>query len=129
MAEKKRKNVRLITSCKKTIRARMTALGTYRDQYAALIDRLAALYVQMDEIQAEYEADGRQLLVKHINKAGAENTQTNPLLAAWLQTQAQALALERELLLTPAAMRKAGETGRKNDAGKAANILASYGGE
>ena len=109
MARKKaQKNVRQHRSCRETIVRRMTALGTYRQQFGATIDRLAELYVQMDELMAEFAAEGRQMLVEHTNKAGATNVQANPLLNAWQQTQAQALAVERELGLTPAAMSRLG---------------------
>ena len=45
-------------------------------------------------------------VVEHTNKAGAANLQMNPYLQALLQIHTQALAHERELGLTPAALRK-----------------------
>lgn len=107
MAKKKScRKVRKAESCAKTITARLKRLGLYKTEYAATIDRLAALYVQLDEIAAEYDAGGRQLIVEHVNKSGAVNEQINPLMDAMLRVQTQALAHERELGLTPAALRK-----------------------
>lgn len=129
MARKKaQKNVRQHRSCRETIVRRMTALGTYRQQFGATIDRLAELYVQMDELMAEFAAEGRQMLVEHTNKAGATNVQANPLLTAWQQTQAQALAVERELGLTPTALKKLG-TETKTSPSKAEEFFARFGGE
>lgn len=115
MAQKKtRRKIRKAESCTKTIVARMKRLGLHKTEFAATIDRLAALYVQLDEIAAEYDAGGRQLIVEHVNKSGAVNEQINPLMDAMLRVQTQALAHERELGLTPAALRKMreGETAR-----------------
>lgn len=95
-AEKKR---RLIVE-------RMKKLGLYKAQYGAAIDRLAEMYVQMDDIKAQYSEDGGKPVVEHTNKAGAANLQINPYLQALLQIHTQALAHERELGLTPAALRK-----------------------
>lgn len=91
---------------KRQIVDRMTALGVYKVQYMAAIDRLAALYVQMDELIAEYKESGGAPVVEHTNKAGATNAAMSPYLATLLQIQTQALAHERELGLTPAALRK-----------------------
>lgn len=110
MAVKKaNKKVRKWESCRETIVRRMKGLGLYRSQYGAAIDRLAELYVQIDELAAEYDECGREAIVEHTNKAGAKNLQMNPIMTAMLQMQTQALAHERELGLTPAAMRRLGE--------------------
>lgn len=103
------KKVRKRQSCRETIVRRMQTLGVYRAQYGAAIDRLADLYVQLDELTAAYEAEGRQAIMEHTNKAGAVNLAMNPTLQAMLQIQTQALAHERELGLTPAALKRLGE--------------------
>lgn len=126
--KKGRKNVRQKRSCVETLVRRMQAVGTYRKQFAAAIDRLAEIYVQMDELLAEFEAEGREILVEHTNKAGATNVQVNPLMGTWLQMQAQALAAERELGLTPAGLKKMG-TEQKQGPDKVAALLEKFGGE
>ena len=88
---------------------RMTALGVYKPQYAALIERTARLYIKLDELEAEYEKTGQARFVEYTNKAGATNLVPNPYLKAIEDVYAELLAHERELGLTPAALRKIGE--------------------
>lgn len=88
---------------------RMTALGVYKPQYSALIGRTAKLYVKLDELEQEYEKSGRRRFVEYTNKAGATNLVPNPHIRAIEDAYAELLVHERELGLTPAAMRKLGE--------------------
>ena len=88
---------------------RMTALGVYKPQYGALIGRTAKLYVKLDELEQEYEKSGRSRFVEYTNKAGATNLVPNPHIRAIEDAYAELLVHERELGLTPAAMRKLGE--------------------
>lgn len=93
---------------KRRIVERMKALGTYKVQYMATISRLAELYIQMAEVEKQYKTDGAEPVVEHTNKAGATNVAMSPYLSAMLQMSTQALAHERELGLTPTAMKKLG---------------------
>lgn len=88
---------------------RMKALGVYKPQYDALIGRTARLYVKLDELEKEYEKSGRSRFVEYTNKAGATNLVPNPHIRAIEDAYAELLVHERELGLTPAAMRKLGE--------------------
>lgn len=94
---------------KRLIKERMTALKIYKPQYAALIDRTARLYVKLDELEMEYDKAGRGRFVEYTNKAGATNLIPSPYLKAIEDVYAELLAHERELGLTPAALRKIGE--------------------
>ena len=95
---------------KRLIVDRMTALKIYKPQYAALIERTARLYIKLDELEAEYEKTGQARFVEYTNKAGATNLVPNPYLKAIEDVYAELLAHERELGLTPAALRKIGES-------------------
>lgn len=111
-SRKKQKSTKAWTQLdryKRLIKERMTALKIYKPQYAALIDRTARLYVKLDELEKEYDKAGRERFVEYTNKAGATNLVPNPYLKAIEDVYAELLAHERELGLTPAALRKIGE--------------------
>lgn len=111
-SRKKQKSTKTWTQLdryKRLIKERMTALKIYKPQYAALIDRTARLYVKLDELETEYDKAGRERFVEYTNKAGATNLVPNPYLKAIQDVYAELLAHERELGLTPAALRKIGE--------------------
>lgn len=91
---------------KRLIRDRMTALGIYKPQYAALIERTAKLYLKLEELEAEYAKSGAGRFVEYTNKAGATNLVANPYIRAIEEAYAELIVHERELGLTPAALRK-----------------------
>lgn len=95
---------------KRTIE-RMKAVGTYRAQFGAAIERVADLYVQLDELEKLWSEDGRELVVEHTNKAGATNLAKHPLLDIRDGVYTQLLAHERELGLTPSALKKINDGG------------------
>lgn len=95
---------------KRTIE-RMKAVGTYRAQFGAAIERVADLYVQLDELDKLWSQDGRELVVEHTNKAGATNLAKHPLLDIRDGVYTQLLAHERELGLTPSALKKINDGG------------------
>lgn len=94
---------------KRQIIERMQQLGTYSVQYMAAINRTAELYLELDALVERYEAEGREAVVEYTNKAGATNLTKNPVRSAIDNVYSQLLAHERELGLTPAAMRKLNE--------------------
>lgn len=94
---------------KRLIKDRMTALGIYKPQYGALIERTAKLYVKLDELEDGYKKSGMERFVPYTNKAGATNLAPNPYISAIEDVYAELIVHERELGLTPAAMRKLGE--------------------
>lgn len=95
---------------KRTIIDRMQKLGVYRPQYMAAINRTAELYVELDRLMERYEESGYEAIVEHTNKAGATNQVKNPIRCAIDDAYSQLLAHERELGLTPSAMKKLGES-------------------
>lgn len=95
---------------KRVIIERMEKLGTYKAQYMSAINRTAELMVELDRLMERYEAEGHEPIVEHTNKAGATNLVESPTRSAIDKVYTQLLAHERELGLTPAAMKKLGET-------------------
>lgn len=87
---------------------RMEAIGTYRTEFEPTVRRLASLYIQCEKIEEQFEASGGNAVVRHTNKAGATNAAKNPYLSARDEVYTQLLAHERELGLTPAALKKMG---------------------
>lgn len=113
---------------KRTIIERMTKLGTYKPQYMEAINRTAKLYIQMDEIEAAFAKSGGNVVVTHTNKAGAKNFVKNPFLQARDEVYTQLLAHERELGLTPAALKRINESAmikeKKSTLGEALKALS-----
>ena len=98
------------TDYKKSIVSKMKALGTYKKEFEKTIERLAALYAQLDLIDKQYIKSGGNPVIVHTNKAGASNPTKNPFLTARDEVYTQLLAHERELGLTPAALKKINES-------------------
>lgn len=96
---------------------RMKALGVYKKEFLATIQRTAALYVQLDELDAKFSASGENTVVPFTNKAGATNLVKNPLVCARDDVYTQLLAHERELGLTPAALKKINDAQLKGQKG------------
>lgn len=113
---------------KRTIIERMQKLGTYKPQYMEAINRTAKLYVQMEAIEQAYEKSGGNVVVTHTNKAGAKNFVKNPFLQARDEVYTQLLAHERELGLTPAALKRINESAmakeKKSTLGEALKALS-----
>lgn len=94
---------------KRMIVDRMQKLGVYRVQYMAAINRTAEMYVELDRLMQQYEDGGCEAIVEHTNKAGATNLVKNPIRRSIEDVYSQLLAHERELGLTPGAMKKLGD--------------------
>ena len=97
-----------LEKAKRQIIERMMALGTYRVQYMAAINRTAELYVELERLAKRYEAEGFEAITEHTNKAGATNLMKSPTRSAIEDTYSLLLAHERELGLTPMGMKKLG---------------------
>ena len=93
---------------RRLIKERMTALGVYKPQYMALIERTAKLYVMLAKLEKEYEKSDMEPYIEYTNKAGHTNLIPNPMIKSIEDAYAELMLHERELGLTPAAMRKMG---------------------
>lgn len=91
---------------KNVIKKQMKTLGIECGPYEPVIDTLADILVQRDDIYAQYLEEGAEPVVEHTNKAGATNIAKNPLLVLWDELNKDALAYWRELGLTPSGYKK-----------------------
>lgn len=97
--------------------ARITAAcqqaGTYRPYFEDVIATLADILERRDVARKIFEDDGGQVLVEHTNKAGATNTEQNPVLRMINDLNRDALAYWRDLGLTPAGLKRIDEGAMK----------------
>lgn len=91
------------------IRKDLIASGLYREEFERIIWRLAELYVRMQKTRALYQEGGGKPIITSVNKAGAKYYTKNPYLQELDFLQKTALELEKELGLTPAALKKINE--------------------
>ena len=96
----------IITECAKQA-------GTYRLFFDSVIDTLAAILEKRDAAEERFEAEGGEIIVEHTNKAGATNTEQNPILRLINDLNRDALAYWRDLGLTPAGLKRINEKAMK----------------
>ena len=99
--------------------------GTYRPFFDDTIATLAGILKKREEAEKAYERSGREPLVKHVNKGGAENLIKNPAIALWCELNRDALAYWRDLGLTPAGYKKLNE---KQQESGFAEMMKAFGG-
>lgn len=85
---------------------KMRALGVYDDAFDECVKRLATLYEERAEIEAEMKKDGFERLIQHTNKAGKTNLVKNPLVIMRAEVTSQIMEHEKELGLTPSALKR-----------------------
>ena len=111
---------------KKKIRAACEEAGTYRPFFDLVIDTLAGMLERRDLAIAEFEDDGCNVLVTHVNQAGESNLTQNPALRLINDLNRDALQYWRDLGLTPAGLRRISEERMKKVATKKTeSVLAS----
>lgn len=98
------------------IRQSCKGAGTYKPEFEALIGRLASVYARMNECQEEFQKSGGRILVKHKTKTGSFVFQKNPYLVELDFLQKTALDMERDLGLTPAALKRINEAAMNGQA-------------
>ena len=98
---------------KKKIRAACEDAGTYKPFFDSVIDTLARIMERRDDAVRQFEADGGELVVVHVNKGGAANAEKNPAYVIIRECEQDALAYWRDLGLTPAGLRKINEQAMK----------------
>ena len=92
------------------IRAACRGVGTYRAEFESMIYRLAELYVRREAMKEEFREDGGKAIIEQVNKNGSIYLTKNPLLAEIDRIDKTILEMERELGLTPQAIRKINES-------------------
>lgn len=91
---------------KRQIVAKCKSIGTYKQEYLPVINTLADILEERDNVRAQYRAEGSHPLVDRISDRGAVNKSKNPLLTTWEDLNKDALAYWRDLGLTPAGFKK-----------------------
>ena len=91
------------------IRDACRGVGVYREEFETLIARLAELYVRANLAKDQWRAEGSPFYVAQKNKGGGKYYTKHPLLKEIDDTERTILTLEKELGLTPAAIRKINE--------------------
>jgi hypothetical protein len=95
------------------IKKACTDAGTYKPYFDSVIDTLAGIMEARDRAQEQYEEEGAEPVITHVNRNGAENVVKNPALVVVMDCNAQALSYWRDLGLTPSGLRKLNEEGLK----------------
>ena len=108
---------------RRDIRRKCDSLDVWRDEFARTMQRLAKIYVRIDEVEAAYVAAGGDPVIM-MEKGGAEKPCRNPYLVEIDTLYDQALTYERELGLTAAALKKINETALKTKNGSPMDELA-----
>ena len=91
---------------KRQIVAKCKSIGTYKQEYLPVINTLADILEERDNVRAQYRAEGSHPLVDRVSDRGAVNKSKNPLLTTWEDLNKDALAYWRDLGLTPAGFKK-----------------------
>ena len=108
---------------KNRIKRQLSTLDQRDDGYGPVIDTLADILEQRDNVYQQFVDDGCQAVREYINKFGAANMTKNPLLVLWDDLNKSALAYWRELGLTPSSYKKI--TGAAAEPPKAKGIAAA----
>ena len=91
------------------IREACRSVGTYREDFEEIIGRLAELYVRANLAKDQWREEGSPFYVTQVNKGGNEYYVKHPLLQEIDNTEKAILMLEKELGLTPAAIKRINE--------------------
>ena len=89
---------------------RLNALSLYKPEFEPTIKRLATLYAECDKLDEQYQLSGGNPVIMYTNSTGGKNPKKNPILQTREEVYAQLLAHERELGLTPAALKRINES-------------------
>ena len=98
---------------KSKIKRNCKAVGTYKKEFDPVIDTLASILEKRDNAEEQFVKTGGRAIVKHTNKAGAENLEQNPVLRIINDLNRDSLTYWRELGLTAAALKKINESAIK----------------
>lgn len=101
--------------------------GTYRPCFDAVIATLAETMAMRDDALDKFYSSGGQTVVMHTNKGGATNIVKNPALVVVDDLNKTALAYWRDLGLTPAGLKRIGESVVTVKQGSFEDVLSSIG--
>ena len=118
------------TAWKKRITQCAKDAGTYKPYFDDVIDTLADILQRRDKTIAAWKKSGDDVVIPHVNKAGATNMEQHPALRIADNLNRDALQYWQELGLTPAALRKMNaKTFEAKPVSKFASALAALAGD
>lgn len=91
---------------KREIVRKCESIGTYKSEFLPVINTLADILEERDNVRTKYRKEGSKPLVEKRSDRGAINSVKNPLLATWEDLNRDALVYFRDLGLTPAGLKK-----------------------
>lgn len=97
------------TEWKDLIKHHTEQAGTFRAEFAPVIDALSEILEQRDRTYQEFIDTGAQTVVEVVSDRGAVNERKNPRLQVWMDLNTQALAFWRDLGLTAAGLKRINE--------------------
>lgn len=103
---------------KKRIKKDCKAVGTYKPQFDEVIETLSQILEKRDDAESAFQKTGGKVIVKHTNKAGAENLEQNPALRLINDLNRDALTYWRDLGLTPKGLKAINESAVKQNVPK-----------
>ena len=89
-----------------SIHAKCARLGVWHAEFEVPARRLAKIYVRIADVESRMQSADFSPVVEHTNKNGSTNLVKNPLIGQIDALYDQALTYERELGLTPAALKR-----------------------
>ncbi len=98
--------MRTLEEYKEEIIQNMRAVGTYKDSFMNTINAYARAMQDYDDVCESFEKLGSKFMVKHTNKAGADNIVKNPFYLAIEELRRVMLAYATQLGLTPAGLKR-----------------------
>lgn len=88
------------------IRKSCETLGTYKPEFDPVITRLAEFILRKADAETLFRKSGGHIIIEQTNKSGAKYLTRNPFLSEIDAVNKSILDLEKELGLTPAALKK-----------------------
>lgn len=91
------------------IRDACRGVGTYQESFEAVIQLLAEYYVRAQQAKEQWREEGGELLIQQINKSGMPYYVRHPLLQEVDNCTKTIIQIQKELGLTPAAIKRINE--------------------
>lgn len=111
---RKLKNVKKPKTVREQLIEQCMEVGTYREAFLPAIEATARTIEQRDSAWNDFVEDGCRYVIDHTNKADNTNVVKNPLFLVWRDLNLDALAMWRELGLTPNGYKKISGDGQSN---------------
>lgn len=115
---------------RKKIISQCTANGTFSENFDAVVETLAAILEQRDNVFKQFVDEGSCYIVTHTSDRGSKSEIKNPLLQVWCELNRDALNYWKELGLTPTSLKKLNDSALepKQKKDSLVEVLARFGG-